>query len=81
MAIVDDPILYVNIDTMNRLIASERVRIGSSNGSARTSFPDADPRYPNVTLLCSREVTENAVHRKVWVPAEERYVFHYVGDV
>lgn len=81
MAAVDDPILYVNIDTMNRLVASERVRIRSVNGVTKTIFPETDHSYPNVSLLCSREVMGNSVHRKIWVPAEERYVFHYVGDV
>lgn len=81
MTAVDDPILYVNPDTMARLIASERAAISSVNGVATTAFAETDPRYPSAKLLVSREVTGHALHRRVWVPSEQRFIFQYVGDV
>jgi hypothetical protein len=81
MAAVDDPVLYVNPDTMARLLASERAAISSVDGVATTAFPETDPRYPSAKLLVSREVTGHAVHRKIWVASEQRFVFDYVGDV
>jgi hypothetical protein len=81
MTAVDEPILYVNPDTMSRLLASGRAAAISVNGVATTAFAETDPKYPKVKLLVSREVTGHAVHRKVWVAADQRFVFEYVGDV
>lgn len=81
MTAVDEPILYVNPDTMSRLLATERAAIRSVDGVATTAFSKTDPRYPNVKLLVSREITGHAVHRKVWVAADQRFIFEYVGDV
>lgn len=81
MSVVDDQILYVDPETMNRLIAGERVRMVSRDGVVKIAFPENDPGYPNSTLLVSREVSGNAAHRRTWVPQEQRFVFEYVGDV
>lgn len=81
MTAVDDPILYVNPETMARLIASERAAISSVNGVSTTALAETDPSYPSAKLLVSREVTGHAVHRRVWVASEQRFIFEYVGDV
>lgn len=81
MTTVDEPILYVNTETMGRLIASERASIRSVDGVAVTAFPETDDRYPNVRLLVSREVMGHSVHRKIWIASEQRFIFEYVGDV
>jgi hypothetical protein len=81
MTAVDDPVLYVNPDTLARLLASERATIFSVNGVATTAFAQTESRYANTKLLVSREVTGHAVHRKVWAPSEQRFIFEYVGDV
>jgi hypothetical protein len=81
MTAVDEPILYVNPDTMGRLLASERASIRSVNGVATTAFAETDDRYPNVKLLVSREVMGHSVHRKIWIASEQRFIFEYIGDV
>ena len=52
-----------------------------TDGVARTFFSRTDDTYPDATVLLSREITPNAVHRRTWIPAEERHVFEYVGNV
>lgn len=81
MTAVDEPILYVNQETMSRLLASERAVVQSVNGVATTAFAETDSRYPGTKLLVSREVTGHSVHRKVWIAPEQRFIFEYIGDV
>jgi hypothetical protein len=81
MAEIDDAILYVSPDTYDRLLANERIVVRPVPGLSKAAFLNNDHRYPNIPLQTSRQVTGNAVHRKVWVPAEERFVFEFVGDV
>lgn len=81
MTAVEDTILYVDQNTLSRLISSERARLSSVNGVVTTVFTDNDHKYPGTTILVSREVLGNAVHRKVWVAQEQRFIFEYVGDV
>ncbi len=78
---VDDPILYVTPDTLQRLFVQERTQMRTVNGFAEARLLETDPRYPNTVLLTSREITGNAVHRKEWVSQEQRYIFVYVGDI
>jgi hypothetical protein len=81
MSVVDVPILYVNIDTMKRLIITGRARPVSSDGITVTAFPDNDPLYPNARLLVSSDVFGNAVHRRTEIPSENSYRYDFVGDV
>lgn len=81
MSEVDDPILYVTQDTLQRLFAQERATMSTLKGYAQARLLDNDPRYPNTVLLTSREITSNAVHRKEWQAQEQRYIFVYLGDI
>jgi hypothetical protein len=81
MSVFHAPILYVNLDTINRLIATGRVRVTSIDGIVTTVFPPNDPLYPEATLQVSSDVFGNAVHRKVYLTSQERHIFEFVGDV
>lgn len=78
---IDDALLYVSVETYDRLVASERVVVQPVKGYSKAAFPSNDHRYPDIPIQTTRSVTDNAVHRKVWVSAEERFIFEYVGDV
>ena len=81
MAAIDDAILYVNVDTYDRLVATERVVVKPATGLSKAAFLSNDHRYPDIPIQTSRQVIGNSVHRKVWVPAEERFVFEFVSDI
>lgn len=70
--------LYVQPETLARLIASGRVQVQEDG---MPTFKADDTRYPSIALLESSEVTGHAVHRQVWSGYDQRRVFEYVGDV
>ena len=76
-----DTALYVQPDTLDRLMAQERITISSVDQETIVSFSTSDPIHPGRTVLTSREITPNAVHTRRWQAEEGRYIFEYVGDI
>ena len=70
--------LYVQPETLDRLIASGRVHL---LGDGTPVFRHDDTTFPDVALLESGEVTGHAVHRQVWSGYDRTRVFEFVGNV
>lgn len=77
----EDTALYVQPDTLDRLMAQERITISSVDQETIMFFSASDPIHPGRTVLTSTEITPNAVHARRWLGDEGRYIFEYVGDI
>lgn len=76
-----DPELFVQSQTFERLAAQERVSFQTIDGVTIAVFSDNDPLYPGRSVKTSTEVMFDSVHRRRWMPDEERYIFEYFGEV
>lgn len=72
------PLLYVQPETLKRLLASGRVR---KLKDGTPVFSARDQAFPNAAVQLSLEVTGHAVHRRVLSGYDRSYIFEFVGDV
>lgn len=77
----EDIALYVQPDTLARLMTQERVRSEILEQETVMSLLDSDPIHPGRIVRVSREITANAVHARRWLAEEGRYIFEYIGDI
>jgi hypothetical protein len=80
MPTIDDT-LYVNQDTHDRLLATERARVVDGSDGPETRFLHSDLKYPGSQIAVSPEVIGNSVHRKVWNEDQDRPVFEFVSYI
>jgi hypothetical protein len=76
-----DDTLYVDWDTHDRLMASERAHIVMGSDGPELRFVHKDLKYPGSRIEVSPEVVGNSVHRKTWNDDQARYVFEFVSYI